>query len=716
MKKIIFTIGFFVIVLSIFAQTNCANRVMLADDPNKDANWEWWTGNTETIYYFTTNQPNSTNTKYTKLPWFISDGPASILNTDNPDMYPCDGWVLVYRDFGKINEGTALPRFLLYNKYKGLFRLFFFNVFDESHSYMMVRLSFFEVTKTTANLAFNSNDNAFIDVYDKEKSEIALTKSANGQWSYADFNIFGYDPNPMANSRFYFDFQGVNEGDLQVEGTMTSAIDNNTTGFEGFNKAIKIGDNAYSFATKYFKDAEDFKTNIKKKATDNPNKWYTSLLTDIGNSAIQDAAPIIGAAAGIIQAFIGNDKSSQSQLKYDIKLNGTLSFNYQQPTFFIYVPGAPRTNANSGIPLYDKPLGVFNLTTRPIITTASEKTTHYYWETDPQGRNIQKVEWWAQLRGKLKNDITYLINDKVDLKVSEISFGYVYPESEANLYTEAIFNDKIHSFSQHAIQPASTFNTSTPQNKINEFYNKLSTIRIVVKMKVEPLCPVQNFSPVWVVNTYKVNLESTTNSLYNEPQNDIDFIGNLNINEIKNYYASNSIIAGGNEQFIVGAIGNVTFSTRNSITLKPGFETTPGALFDASIVGNQYFSNYISSTKFIECVPNPACFSQPSSISRNTDIESKQTILDDNGTNNSSFSIYPNPNNGSFKLFVNDNLDVSPYSVEIFDYVGRIIYKEANCTQVEKEINIDNNLKGLFLVRVIKNKKVFSRKIIIQKD
>ena len=61
---------------------------------------------------------------------YASTGPAAAdLNiSGDRDILPSQGWVLVVRDFGSAETPpTSLPYFILYNKYRGLLRLFYWS-------------------------------------------------------------------------------------------------------------------------------------------------------------------------------------------------------------------------------------------------------------------------------------------------------------------------------------------------------------------------------------------------------------------------------------------------------------------------------------------------------------------------------------------------------------------------------------------------------------
>ncbi|MFL3662786.1 MAG: T9SS type A sorting domain-containing protein [Flavobacteriales bacterium] len=67
--------------------------------------------------------------------------------------------------------------------------------------------------------------------------------------------------------------------------------------------------------------------------------------------------------------------------------------------------------------------------------------------------------------------------------------------------------------------------------------------------------------------------------------------------------------------------------------------------------------------------------------------------------NNNSVQIYPNPNNGSFTIEHNHNLNDAPYILEIIDVMGKVVHQEKITTK-KQTINTEQLSTGLYFVNV----------------
>jgi hypothetical protein len=68
-----------------------------------------------------------------------------------------------------------------------------------------------------------------------------------------------------------------------------------------------------------------------------------------------------------------------------------------------------------------------------------------------------------------------------------------------------------------------------------------------------------------------------------------------------------------------------------------------------------------------------------------------------NKSNQSDFRLNPNPTNGQFKVL---NINEQEYDLFIYDLTGNIIYSKLNINSDVFNINIDNYLSGMYLVRI----------------
>lgn len=95
-----------------------------------------------------------------------------------------------------------------------------------------------------------------------------------------------------------------------------------------------------------------------------------------------------------------------------------------------------------------------------------------------------------------------------------------------------------------------------------------------------------------------------------------------------------------------------------------------------------------------------------------TDVElNKKTIDEANETpqSNSNFAIYPNPNKGQFTIELNNTATES--TIEIYDLMGKKVWSKISLEN-KLEIDISNQPKGIYLVKVVNENQVKVQKII----
>jgi hypothetical protein len=88
-------------------------------------------------------------------------------------------------------------------------------------------------------------------------------------------------------------------------------------------------------------------------------------------------------------------------------------------------------------------------------------------------------------------------------------------------------------------------------------------------------------------------------------------------------------------------------------------------------------------------------------------------LANDNFVKNS-FSIYPNPNNGSFTIQFTEA--VNDFSIEIFDLMGRVVYENSfkQDSSLEHTINIDNPNRGVYFANIKSGDGIVTKKIIVE--
>jgi len=77
------------------------------------------------------------------------------------------------------------------------------------------------------------------------------------------------------------------------------------------------------------------------------------------------------------------------------------------------------------------------------------------------------------------------------------------------------------------------------------------------------------------------------------------------------------------------------------------------------------------------------------------------------------FSLYPNPNNGSFNVMLNSNNDIN---IEVYDIRGRTIFNNTyeSTSRFNQEIQLNNAQAGMYLVKISDGEKQTIQKIVVE--
>lgn len=75
------------------------------------------------------------------------------------------------------------------------------------------------------------------------------------------------------------------------------------------------------------------------------------------------------------------------------------------------------------------------------------------------------------------------------------------------------------------------------------------------------------------------------------------------------------------------------------------------------------------------------------------------------------FNLFPNPNNGSFTIL---NMNSAIGKLEIFDALGKTVYTESIQGETRLNIDLENQLPGIYIVRVMTENGLWNSRIVIQ--
>lgn len=376
-------------------------------------------------------------------PWFGQGSLSSsygleIIN----DNKKSDGWVLLYNTFTSTGSQLINPYFILYNKYRGIMRIYLYltTSFVASSSYLQDGLS---VTSTTPTCLLNYLGDDLVDVAKKPNNYMQMQAApsdgslplASNKWYMLQYEL-AYDSS-LANTSYkdiqlswIMNYYNVTKVDLggdivgKLTGTIGSASSSNIfSSLLSLGKTVGTGAVA-AVGSKVLLDNKIDDTGKNKLGL--PNivfKEATSGISKAINNAASSAPKDI---VNLLSAIVGGSSSGITPISLDlnatISLTGTASDGGSFPSSptSMWVPGTLFTSSTQGyIPYYNKPLGVMYLSSKPHITTKLTQIETEY-ETpsgDPMGSGIDRTYEFP----KTVDYSNYLVINPEVLKIANVN-------------------------------------------------------------------------------------------------------------------------------------------------------------------------------------------------------------------------------------------------------------------------------------------------------
>lgn len=322
-----------------------------------------------------------------------------------------NGWELVYSN---ILEKDSYKYIGLYNKYTGILRFFVYIFADPGNQGSSQSVWGISVNKQTSLMNFNKNTPLPADKPDPAPATISTTEGtfsngkftsiglANNTW-YAFEIECAYAPETISDSSYFFTIMGRAINKITTEGTATttgeitgtikataSSSSSPSVSFSNmFNNTLTNTISATSNTGGYVGDKIDqgikkndpFFKSLWSNIKSNASKWVTSGLESGAKKGIESiissgSSLAVDALKGLLGGLIGDqDKVSKVDLK--VQLDSKIKMESEQilagqTDRRLAIPGGPDKSL-----LYNKPLGVWNLKTTPVVTVHSNRCIYY---------------------------------------------------------------------------------------------------------------------------------------------------------------------------------------------------------------------------------------------------------------------------------------------------------------------------------------------------
>ncbi len=401
--------------------------------PDQISGWDWTAyGPNDLVDIYFKDRNLIKQHRQVQMPWYSPESPAYWdfgEDIEKLDISPDDGWELLAKDFGcdaRADSQLPLsPFFALYNRARGLIRLFYF-FYNEGSGipYSIGKVSLEYSDGNSAHLSFENNEYSTLEDYNDQEdysnqSITVITKLQDTNWNYADFVVAGYDPYLQSDANFKFTMNAVevNEGEFTFNGSLslTGKLDFGSVRSFGLSSLISDGMQAWS----YYKNSQKAVNFLVKQGL-----------------LISEYSTVIGAAAGLagfvksISSYGKKERMVPIVLEGDIIGGGDLRFENIQPisNITVAVPGTQRTANDSAMydSIYQNKLGIYSLNIKPRIAGSSINGI----SCGCISCSTKIVRFAVEIG--LDEPITYLKNQINGYKVTNVEASFVWNKTDEN--------------------------------------------------------------------------------------------------------------------------------------------------------------------------------------------------------------------------------------------------------------------------------------------
>lgn len=295
------------------------------------------------------------------VPW--ASGASRQFSIDIANDYKkINGWELVYNTFSTDCNPPERYFFVLYNKYRGLVRLYYYlpNTTNLTASDNMIHTLDIEGSYAASSPIMNFSAQSIVDLNTNSKfaTTVERWQVAPATW-YAFQYELAYDKNAAAqnysNFQFAWPIKSVHVTQVSVAGTVTGSITGSIS-VPGVNLSVTGG-------------SKTVNANGDGLMIVNGNSDADSFLASLGKAGVDGikgaiTSGVSGLVTNVFSAIFGSDSNQpNTNLKLDaqVKLDGTLTDNTLVTATGLAVPGYSQATTTGFVPAYNLPLGVFYL-------------------------------------------------------------------------------------------------------------------------------------------------------------------------------------------------------------------------------------------------------------------------------------------------------------------------------------------------------------------
>ncbi len=386
--------------------------------------------------------------------------------TSGFDHEPSDGWELVFKNFGgnSFVEAVENPTFVLYNRFKGILRVFIWLTVDQTN---LLNEAGVEIQFNRQDAAAPIGSGLFSLVPSPVQSLQATIKSGfsatpnsysnsqGGEWLFADVPM-AYDPCTCNYSQSPTGAIQANVSIIRTSGRLGQNSTFTTTDMNGQTEPIdSSGYKSFASAASSIEKGTKFlKSTLGLFAEVNKQTGKTTVEPIAGDSSyvIKTTQPIklptwikvlpyVGDVFVVLDALVtggqnDNVSSAQTATPTKVSFSGDMGLTGPILPMDFYNPGSKHNDASfvpnpdqKLVPVYDHVLGIFNLLETPVLEwTSYSHSTGGNNLSCTGGVNGQLVPFeFPEIRQyHLKHPIKYVINPASELELVSLDASIVY--------------------------------------------------------------------------------------------------------------------------------------------------------------------------------------------------------------------------------------------------------------------------------------------------
>ncbi|MCS6795736.1 MAG: T9SS type A sorting domain-containing protein [Raineya sp.] len=379
------------------------------------------------------------------------------------DFEPDEGWEFVKRNIGSPSFRTSRPYWVFYNKNTAILRVFFLipkssaAQTNDPNKGGYISIEFYRLAAPVYQsnlLTAKASPLLPTDVFKDSTNIKAVNRVINAdlEWMYADFPMF-YDPctclysGSLLITAHFFNTAQVN---MTLNSLPYSSPANNNTATGDIKSLFSTVSNKVEGGVKVLTQVADAVQDLNKRweaaGLQSPSvdiSQFEKFLKGAKAAAliIPKVGAVVSAVLTAIDFFVGKSKKNNSEstitgvvILNNFKANGSITSLQLSSEAIFRIPGSNHNGASpDALPVYDNPLGIFNLLTTPEVIQYNHNYEFLAYSNNPCTSNpIYQTIQIKQRVYEITKPLEYVINPALNINynLSDIQAALIFEGSD----------------------------------------------------------------------------------------------------------------------------------------------------------------------------------------------------------------------------------------------------------------------------------------------